>query len=204
MKGLTQPANMNWDLSSFFPEFNGTEMNQFKQTLEQDIASLCEKAHTLPPLNSKNVEQWEEIFLKNEDIMVRLEHLGAYVSCLSAVDARNEAYRIQEAEMTRMYAEFSKLEVELLRAIKETPDDVFAAFVERDAFDGARYYLQRLREKARHTMTLEKELLAADLCVDGLNAWARLYDTLSGKLEFDMEFPDGRRQRIPISQRRSL
>src|SRR3990170_3469674 len=53
-------------------------------------------------------------------------------------------------------------------------------------------------------MSAEKEVLATDLGVDGIQAWSRLYDTVSSKLEFDMVFPDGTRKRLPMSQRRSL
>jgi len=41
-------------------------------------------------------------------------------------------------------------------------------------------------------MSSEREGLAADLNVDGFHAWGRLYDTVSGKLSFDMKWPDGR------------
>ncbi|MGB3365823.1 MAG: M3 family metallopeptidase, partial [Thermodesulfobacteriota bacterium] len=37
-----------------------------------------------------------------------------------------------------------------------------------------------------------------------IGAWGRLYDTVSSKLEFDMEYPDGKKARLPMSQRRSL
>ncbi len=53
-------------------------------------------------------------------------------------------------------------------------------------------------------MTAEKEILATDLGIDGIQAWGRLYDTVSAKLEFDMVYPDGKRARLPMSQRRSL
>jgi oligoendopeptidase F len=53
-------------------------------------------------------------------------------------------------------------------------------------------------------MDREKEALSADLAVDGINAWGRLYDTISAKLEFEMAFPDGHVERVPISKRRSL
>jgi oligoendopeptidase F len=195
---------MNWDLTSYFPEFNGAEMRQFKEELQRDITSLLEKATALPSLNRENQAEWEEIFLGNEDIQKRMSHLGSYVSCLASADSRNEAYRKEEAVLASMKAEFSKVRVEILRAIKETSDELFSSFSNRKAFQGAQYYLQRLREDSRRTMTPEKEVLAADLGVDGIHAWGRLYDTLSGKLEFDMEFTDGRRQRLPMSQRRSL
>ena len=54
------------------------------------------------------------------------------------------------------------------------------------------------------SMSTEKEVLATELGIDGIQAWGRLYDTISAKLEFDMVYPDGRRARLPISQRRSL
>jgi len=53
-------------------------------------------------------------------------------------------------------------------------------------------------------MVPQQEVLATDLGVDGIQAWGRLYDTMASKLEFDMVYPDGRRERLPMSQRRSL
>ncbi|MBI4351781.1 MAG: hypothetical protein HY550_10095 [Elusimicrobia bacterium] len=53
-------------------------------------------------------------------------------------------------------------------------------------------------------MTPAEEKLAADLGVDGFQSWERLYNKLSGKLMFDMEWPDGRKERLPISRWRAL
>jgi len=53
-------------------------------------------------------------------------------------------------------------------------------------------------------MSTEKEILATDLGLDGIQAWGRLYDKISSRLEFDMLYPDGNRERLPMSQRRSL
>lgn len=195
---------MNWDLTGYFPAFGGPEMQGFKETLQKDIATLQERASALPPLNAGIQAEWEEVFLRDEDLLTRYGHLSSYVGCLSAVDARNEAYLQEKAHTVRMGAEVSKLEVELFRAIREAPEELFSAFIDRPAFDGARHFLRRLREEARRAMPPEKEILAADLDVDGLNAWGRLYNTVSGKLEFDMAYPDGRRERLPMSQRRSL
>ncbi len=53
-------------------------------------------------------------------------------------------------------------------------------------------------------MTREEEKLAADLNLDGFHSWGRLYEILSSKLEFEMVYPDGKREMKPISQWRSL
>lgn len=197
-------SRMNWDLTPYFPSFDGPEMRQFKDTLAKDIQALRDRAVALEPLAERTQSDWESVLLTYEDIGTRLRHIASYVSCITAADAFNEAYDAEEAALSTMMAEMSKLGVELLRAVKETPDEVFTRFCSRLALDGAQHYLERLRIDARYRMSPDKEVLAADLGVDGIEAWGRLYDAISGKLEFDMVYPDGTQKRLPISQRRSL
>jgi len=195
---------MTWDLISYFPAFNGPEMLRFKEAIRSDVAALQKAAASLPVLNTASAADWETILLQHEDIMRRMSHLGSYVGCLASSDARNEAYLKEEAELTRTRAEISKVRVEFLRALKDVDDDSFAVLTARPALRGAENYLNRLRDEAKRAMSTEKEVLATDLGVDGIQAWGRLYDTVSAKLEFDMIFPDGTQKRLPMSQRRSL
>ena len=195
---------MTWDLTSYFPQFDGPEMRRFKEALRADVISLKERATAVSGLNDDNAAVWEEILLRNEDLSRRMSHLSSYVSCLAASDARNEEYLKEEATLVRMRAEFAKVRIELLRAFKETSDEIFSALEAKPSLSGAQNFLARLREEARRAMTPEKEFLATDLGVDGIQSWGRLYDVVSSKLEFDMVFPEGRRERLPLSQRRSL
>jgi oligoendopeptidase F len=195
---------MSWNLTSYFPQFNGPDMRRFKEGLLDDIASLKEQAAALPSLTAESAVSWEQALLRNEEIVRRMSHLGSYINCLASSDGRNEEYLKEEAELVRMRAESGKLRIQFLRAIKEMPEESFPAFVTRPALNGAQNYLNRMRQEARRTMTADKEILATDLGVDGIQAWGRLYDTVSSKLEFEMLLPDGKRQRLPMSQRRSL
>jgi oligoendopeptidase F len=195
---------MTWDLSSYFPEFHGAEMLQFKEALRSDIGSLRDKATSLPILTDASAPAWEEVLVRGEDLTRRMSHLGSYVGCLASADARNENFLKEESALTRLRAEFAKVRIEYLRAFKDASDETFAAFLARPALTGAGNYLNRMREEARRAMTAEKEILATDLGVDGIQSWGILYNRISAKLEFDMTFPDGRRERVPMSQRRSF
>lgn len=195
---------MSWDLTSYFPQFNGPEMLRFKNALRNDISSLKEKAAALSPLSRDTISGWEEILVQHEDLSQRMSHLASYVSCLAAADGSNEDYRKEEALVARVRAELGKIRIELLRAVKDCPDDVFGGLVANPGLEGAHNYLTRLREEATHSMSPENEILATDLGLDGIQAWGRLYSTLSSKLEFEMVYPDGRRESLPLSQRRSL
>ena len=195
---------MTWDLTSYFPQFDGPEMRQFKEALRHDIAALKEQGASLPPLTNESAGGWAEVLNRNEDVTRRMSHLSSYVGCLASSDARNEAYLKEEAALALMKAELAKVRIQLLRAVKSSSNEIFSSLTAIPSLAGAENYLNRLREEAQRAMSPEEEILAADLAVDGIQAWGRLYDTISSKLEFEMVFPDGRRERLPLSQRRSL
>jgi len=100
MPEATMTNKMNWDLSSYFPEFSGPEMRDFKDRLKKDIESIKEKAASLSSLDDSNKTDWKEVFLKNEDIVRRFSHLSSYVNCVAAFDANNEDYLKEEAEVS--------------------------------------------------------------------------------------------------------
>ena len=193
-----------WDLRSFFPAFAGPEMLAFKERLRADVAALQEQAAGAGELTAATAERWEGIVLGLEDIEARLGHITAYVECLGAADAGSEAYSREEAQLAQIGAEAEKAEVDLLHAFKTAGDEIFAAFTSRQKLRDAAHRLDRLRRRAQHTMPREQERLAADLAVDGLHAWGRMYNTLSGKLDFEMKWPDGRIERVPMAQWRAL
>ena len=195
---------MTWDLTSYFPEFDGAEMRAFKQAIRSDISALIQAATALPELNETSAAAWEDILLRSEDLSRHMSHMSSYVSCLASSDGRNEAYLREEAEMTRIRAELAKVRIELLRAFKNASDAIFVALSARPSLAGAQNYLNRLREEARRAMPSDQEVLATELGIDGIQAWGQLYNTISSKLEFDMVFPDGGRNKLPMSQRRSL
>jgi oligoendopeptidase F len=195
---------VNWDLTSYFPSFDGPEMRAFKKKLAADIASIQKKAAKLPPLSARTANDWEKVILSAENAGTRLGHVFSYIGCLSAAHADNEAYAAEEARLAGLGAEYSKFVVDLLRAFKDAPEKVFSAFVKRPRLKDIAYSLKRTREQARRTMSPAEEKLAADLSVDGFQSWERLYDKISSKLIFEMRWPDGRVETLPISRWRAL
>ena len=195
---------MDWDLTSYFPEFGGSEMIEFRDALERDVDELLDRASGLSDLDDQNQDAWESLYLDVEEFATRYSHYGSYLGCLTAADASNEAYQVAESAFSQLGAVTAKVNAEMLRGIRSTDDDAFAEFCARERLASASYVLKRDRQDARFMMSTDREALAADLGVDGISAWGRLYDTISGKREFDITYPDGRTERLPISQRRSI
>ena len=116
---------MTWDLTSYFPAFNGPELLQFKEAVRDDILALQRAAANLPVLSAESMSAWEDALLRHEDLLRRMSHLGSYVGCLASSDARNESYLKEEAELARTRAELAKVRIELLRSFKESTDEVY-------------------------------------------------------------------------------
>ena len=135
-KGVT------WDLTSYFPEFNGPEMQEFKAKVTEDIAKLQDMAAGLEPLSEGNQEDWEALCLLAEDLESRLGHLFSYVGCLGSADAANEASHIiaKAKEVTIVEKVSASGMVQPVKEISISPDvpgEIIRLTVEEGEHDNA-------------------------------------------------------------------
>lgn len=193
-----------WDLTSYFNAFNSPEMQSFKKELNAQIGKLQGESAALSTLAADNLPKWEQVFLNYEQLSRKLSHYGSYIGCLHAADANNEEYGRESAEIDSISAEFSKIEINLKMGLKKASESDFATFCKREKLSEITFQLTELRQNAQKTMNSDLENLATDLSVDGFSSWDRLYNILAGKLSFDMHWPDGRIEKTPIAQCRSL
>lgn len=193
-----------WDLTSYFPTFNGPEYQAFKAALARDLTDSLTASSNLEALDAYNQADWARQVNAYEDLASRIGHLGSYLGNLSSADAANESYKRESAQLATQSATLTKLRNELIRAAGSANEADWQTFLAESSLGGAGYTLSRLRSEARHRMARAEEALAADLGVDGISAWGRLYDNLTGQMNFEMIWPDGRHETIPMSQRRAL
>lgn len=195
---------MDWDLSSYFPEFDGPAYRAFVATLNAETRATLERAQALASCDDANLAAWAAVLVDYERLGADWSHWRSYLGALSAVDGTDERYRKHEGRLSQDAVALQKLEVELMRGLAEAEPETFAALRSDPALQGAEHALDRLRHRGRHSMHSALEGLAADLAVDGFEAWGRLYDAIAATLTFEMQWPDGRVEVLPMSQRRSL
>lgn len=196
--------SMVWTLESFFPVYDGPEMTAFKSELRGDIRQLIADARQMPGLDEHSAGGWEKIILALEDAQTRLEHWSSYVSCLEAAQAAEEAYTRERGVINQVRAALARIDIELVRAIKTADAHGFQTLIKRPALQPIAYALEKIYTRSRYAMSPSMERLATDLNLDGIQAWSRLYDRLSGKLTFSLRRAEGKIEIKPISQWRSL
>lgn len=193
-----------WDLQSYFPGFDSAERTDFSQQLETDVAVLLQRSAALGALTEENAPDWAELINLGEAISVRFGHLSSYLNNLVSTDVANEAYQLADAALSKLGAELTKIRTELLRALQFATEPAVTTLLALESMAETAFFVERAQIEAKHRMSTEEEALAADLGVDGIAAWGRLYSVLSGKMKFRMRFPDGREEEIPMARRRGL
>jgi oligoendopeptidase F len=200
---MTHPSSQTpdrWSLESWFTAFAAPDYMAFKSDLAGDVESLLVRAKGL----GHGVEVIVDLIAELELLTERFGHLSAYLGCLSADDANDEAVKSDEAWISTLEADVIKVRASLQAALLALSDADFSQILAAASLAGAEYAVQRMREEGCLQMSSDLESLAADLNVNGLHAWGRLYDTLSGKMVFDMTFPDGHAESVPMARRRAL
>ena len=189
-----------WSLESWFSGFGQLDYTEFKAVLVRDVEALKQQAAALGSDTAAIVHVINAL----ESLSDRLGHLASYLGCLSADDANDEAVKADEAWISTLDAESTKLQASLRSALAALSDSAFDSMLGDASLTNAEHAVKRMRHEGQHQMSAEMEALAADLNVNGLHAWGRLYDTLTGKMEFPMTFPDGHTETVPMSRRRAL
>jgi oligoendopeptidase F len=200
---MSSPAPLTpdrWSLESWFSGFGKPDYVEFKAALLHDIEAMKARTAALSSDTSEIAETIHAI----ESLSDRLGHLSAYLGCLSADDANDEAVKADEAWISTLEAESTKLMASLRSTLASLSDESFSSMLQDASLKNADHAVRRLRYEGQHQMSAEMESLAADLNVNGLHAWGRLYDTLTGKMEFEMTFPDGHKEVVAMSRRRAL
>jgi oligoendopeptidase F len=194
----------DWDLSAYFPEFDGPGFAAFRTALRTDLAALEVQMSKLAPLDAASSASLVEAIVTLEQLSARAGHLASYLGCLSAADARNDAIKSAVSTAARDRVVLQNLFVRLRALLGGASDANFETLAADPQLIPIRYFLDRERASASRSMSEDLESLASDLGVDGLAAWGRLYDTLTGNLEFDLKRPDGTLARLPVAMTRSL
>jgi oligoendopeptidase F len=200
MQNASPAHSDRWSLDSWFSGFGKEDYNTFKAALAVEIGQLKAKADSL----SEDTAAIASVINETEALGTRLGLLSAFLGCLSADDCNDEAVKADEAWLSTLEAECTKLRAALQSALARLDDTLFGTLLAHPSLKDARYAVEQMRTEGRRQMSSELESLAADLNVNGLHAWGRLYDTLTGKMEFPMTFPDGHEETVPMARRRAL
>lgn len=181
----TQKYALNWDLDSLLPQPSTPEFRKSVDDFRAAIAALAERADKLPPASSQPpvVREWVALLKEYERLDAMAGDLNSFIGCWAAGDAANKVYRQFEAALSALDPLRERVATNIEFGLKDIADGEFEKFLPADPWLGDNaFFLKSRRKNAKMRLPKAEELLAADLGVDGIHAWGRMYDRVSGEL----------------------
>ncbi len=180
---------IQWELESIAPCDSIQDFPNTIQQLGTHLKQLASNSEALPELsaNTTTISSWVTLLTTLEVVQAELSDAESYVGCLAAADAANKTYQRYEAELSALHPLLIQTMTNVELLVQQTTTEQLAKVIEADEWLKERaFFLEECQRNAQHRLPKEKEFLAADLAVDGIHAWSRLYDRLSGALRISV------------------
>lgn len=179
------PYPQIWDLDSLYPHPETDEFAAAFSEYEQRLSGLAIRIEQLPALtdDAAAIDAWTTYLADWSEVMGLGEELNSFVGCHAAADAANKTVRRLEAQLDALKPKQEQIVSGIEFALQKIPEAQLAEVLDRrDDLKRIAFYLRERQAQARLRLPPEQESLYADLAVDGIQAWSRMYDRISGDL----------------------
>ena len=173
-----------WDLDS---EYAGVDDPQIRSDLAE-LNSLLDEADGINPRLAQEdaVGAAQQIAKLAERAGVLLSNVGAYAHCVLSVDSQHEGAQQLSGQLQSYHKRFGDVFEPLSQYVDDADDDTIAAYLSDPQVAPAEFQVRHGRKRRHENLNLAEESLVNGLSQDGIHAWGKLYDQLSGTLECDV------------------
>lgn len=196
--------SMTWDLDVFFPGGSSSlEFRRFVEELTRDIENLDRKLSALDSVQGEGrPEAWSKLIDHVQELGKRLRQAGAFVSCLTAQNVKDEQAKLWRGRLNQLYASYGAAMTQLERRILEVPDAEWQELINHPKIRPVAFSLEERRRRTAEQLPPEQEILVGDLAVDGYHAWGELYNIVVGRITIPFE-EDGEVKELSVGQARN-
>jgi oligoendopeptidase F len=187
---MTDHYPVNWELDSLYPHPESADFRTTIDQLKNELSQLADLSETLPSVDAaaETVEAWTEFLTRHAAAHAEFSAINSFVGCHAAAAADNKTFQRYEGELSALSPLRSQIASNIEFSFQAADETTFATFVSSAApLEENSYFLNLCRRNAALRLPKEQELLAADLDVDGLHAWGRVYDRISGGLRIQIQ-----------------
>ncbi len=179
---------INWNLARFglspqSPIFAErlSELGQQLTSLQTQLKHATDSGSLLEELQSESFRQ------KYLGAITQLTDIAAVVECYSAENPTSRQIRHAEAEVARLKSFRDKVDNLLQSGLHAISPSQLQALADKDPdFSQLLPFFLYQQQLRRLKLSTEQEDLLSEIDLDGLHAWGRLYDALSGELKISV------------------
>ena len=183
----------SWDLASEYPAADSPELEADLEKLgslldeiERRNAVLVPALEDAPNLAVESatalIAEARAVFALTEDAATIVHDAEGYAECSLSVDSQDAAAQALLGRLQALEKRFANAAEPLSQFLDLAPDAVVDAYLDDPAVAASRFVVGHSRQRRHELLPLDQETLVSSLAQDGIHAWGRLYDQLSGTL----------------------
>ncbi len=176
----------SWNLDNLFPGVNSKEFKKAFKNIEYGVSDLVNECNKLPDINDEKevALKWENFFKKLENFKQESGLIAGYVNNKISEDVENEKLMVLMAKLSSVLIKAAPVEIRVLSKLKRCKKENYRLFLNNSEYlKKIKFSIDESKRHSKFLMDEKREKLAADLSMDGIHAWGRLYDRISGKLK---------------------
>lgn len=199
-------APTRWNLANIFSSLEGGDFQAAMSRFDADLAAAEKRFDELgvrraiqqSPDVSRLAEQLEQVLATANCLARSADTLDAFLNGYITTDSYNALAQREMSRLELLDTRRQKLFVRLRGWIGSLENTLPRLIVTRPSLEPHRYFLTRTARLSRYLMSEELESLAADLVVDGGQAFGKLQGNITSQLKVPFE-RDGRTEELPIT-----
>ncbi len=179
----------SWNLYNIFPDIKSVEFKKAFKYIEDETINLTNECDKLPDINEEKTValKWENFFKKLENFKLESGLIAGYVNNKISKDVENEKLMILMANLSSILIKAAPVEIKILSKLKKCEKKTYNTFINNSNYlKKIKFSIDENKKHSNFLMDEKREKLSADLSIDGIHAWSRLYDKISGKLKIEL------------------
>ncbi|MXY58878.1 MAG: M3 family oligoendopeptidase [Gammaproteobacteria bacterium] len=188
---------VGWDLTGEYPAADSPEIDADSKRLGALLDDIERRNGALIPLldgvaaltvhtAADAIEDARRIFALIEQARKLLRAPETYAECCLSVDGQDEQAQALLGRLQSASKRFDELAEPLGQFLDLAPGPVVEAYLADPSVAPSRFNVEHSRRRRHELLPLAEENLVTGLGEDGIHAWGRLYDQLSGTLSCDV------------------
>ncbi|MCY3622985.1 MAG: M3 family metallopeptidase, partial [Gammaproteobacteria bacterium] len=195
---------VGWDLTGEYSAADSPEIDADFKRLGALLDDIEHRNRALIPLldgvagltvetAAEAIEDARQIFALIERARKLLRDPETYAECCLSVDSQDEQAQALLGRLQSFNKRFDELAEPLGQFLDLAPESVVDAYLAHPLVESSRFTVEHSRRRRHELLPLAEENLVTGLGEDGIHAWGRLYDQLSGTLSCDVTVGNERR-----------
>jgi len=173
-----------WDNSHIFKDLNDPAINELIETSKSDVNNLKELVQAFG--QTQSIETIQDIIKLRREFSLELGTLATYLSSLTSVDSKNEQALKLQSQLSMIWSEAFKVCKPIDTFLSTCSEDQFTSILKDEEVAQGEFFFRYERRNKDFTLSKEEESIISGFRSQGIDAWGKLYNAISGNMECEV------------------